>query len=109
MAAFPALASHTGIASFASLSAPGSKLPVDPKAKARASATDFEAAFLSSMFNQMFSGVDGEGPLGGAGAGGVWRSFLSDEYTKIFAKAGGVGLADHVYRALIAQQEASVR
>jgi peptidoglycan hydrolase FlgJ len=109
MATFPALASQTGVASFASLSASGSKPVLDPKAKARASATDFEATFLSSMFNQMFSGVDGEGPLGGSGASGVWRSFLSDEYAKIFAKAGGVGLADHVYRALIAQQEASVR
>jgi peptidoglycan hydrolase FlgJ len=109
MATVPALASHTGVASFASLSSPGSKLALDPKAKARASATDFEASFLSSMFNQMFSGVDGEGPMGGSGASGVWRSFLSDEYAKIFAKAGGVGLADHVYRALIAQQEASVR
>jgi len=109
MAAVPALASQTGVASFASLSLSGSKPAFDPKAKARASATDFEAAFLSSMFNQMFSGVDGEGPMGGSGGAGVWRSFLSDEYAKIFAKAGGVGLADHVYSALIAQQEASVR
>jgi Rod binding domain-containing protein len=36
----------------------------------------------------------------------VWRSFLGEEYAKSFAKAGGIGLADHVYRALIAQQEA---
>ena len=107
MATVPALASQTGAASFASLTVAGSKL--DPKAKARASATDFEASFLSSMFNQMFSGLDGEGPMGGSGGSGVWRSFLSDEYAKIFAKAGGVGLADHVYSALIAQQEASVR
>jgi Rod binding domain-containing protein len=36
----------------------------------------------------------------------MWRSFLSDEYGKSFAKAGGIGIADHVYGALIAQQEA---
>jgi Rod binding domain-containing protein len=30
---------------------------------------------------------------------------LTDEYAKTVAKSGGVGLADHVYRALIAQQE----
>jgi peptidoglycan hydrolase FlgJ len=61
--------------------------------------------FLSSMFNQMFTGIDGEGPFGGGGAAGVWRSFLSDEYAKSFAKAGGIGIADHVQRALMAQQE----
>jgi peptidoglycan hydrolase FlgJ len=58
------------------------------------------------MFSQMFTAVDGEGPIGGSPGIGVWRSFLNDEYAKSFAKAGGIGLADHVYRTLIAQQEA---
>ncbi len=75
------------------------------KAKARASAQDFEAVFLNSMFSQMFTGLDGEGPFGGGGGAGVWRSFLSDEYAKTFAKAGGIGIADQVYRSLLAQQE----
>jgi peptidoglycan hydrolase FlgJ len=78
----------------------------DAKAKARANAVDFEAMFLSSMFSNMFTSINGEGPFGGGGAGGVWRSFLSDEYAKSFAKAGGIGIADSVYRSLIAQQEA---
>jgi Rod binding domain-containing protein len=77
----------------------------DVQAKARANAVDFEAMFLSTMFSHMFTGIDGDGPFGGGGAGGVWRSFLSDEYAKSFAKAGGIGLADSVYRSLIAQQE----
>ncbi len=74
-------------------------------AKARAKATDFESSFLSVMFGQMMTGIDGEGPFGGSGAPGVWRSFLTDEYAKSFTKAGGIGLADHVYRAILAQQE----
>jgi peptidoglycan hydrolase FlgJ len=78
----------------------------DAKAKARANAVDFEAMFLSTMFNHMFTSVDGEGPFGGGGGAGVWRSFLSEEYAKSFAKSGGIGLADSVYRSLIAQQEA---
>jgi flagellar protein FlgJ len=78
----------------------------DVQAKARANAVDFEAMFVSTMFNHMFTSIAGEGPFGGGGAGGVWRSFLSDEYAKSFAKAGGIGLADSVYRSLIAQQEA---
>jgi Rod binding domain-containing protein len=110
MSAIPSFATQTGAASLSALTSPIDK-PVfdssaaDPKAKARKQATDFEAMFLNSMFSQMFTGIDGEGPFGGAGATGVWRSFLSDEYAKSFAKAGGVGLADHVYRALLAQQE----
>ena len=75
--------------------------------KARANAVDFEATFLNEMFSHMLTGIDGDGPFGGGGAGGVWRSFLSDEYAKTFAKSGGIGLADDVYRSLIAQQEAN--
>jgi peptidoglycan hydrolase FlgJ len=75
-------------------------------AKAKAAAQDFEAVFLNSMFQQMFTGIDGEGPFGGSGATGIWRSFLTDEYSKTFAKAGGIGITDDIYRSLIAHQEA---
>ena len=83
----------------------GSKLSAATNAKAKATSQDFEAVFLNSMFQQMFTGMDGDGPFGGSGATGVWRSFLTDEYSKTFAKAGGIGVADQVYRSLIAQQE----
>ena len=118
LAPLPALASATGSASLGALglrAAQDARLPADTrsstdaKAKARKSSVDFEAVFLNSMFNQMFTSVDGEGPYGGSGATGVWRSFLSDEYAKSFAKSGGIGIADHVYRSLLAQQEASSR
>ena len=46
-------------------------------------AQNFEAMFLNSMFQQMFTGIDGEGPFGGSGALKVWRSFLTDQYAKI--------------------------
>jgi peptidoglycan hydrolase FlgJ len=78
-------------------------------AKARAAAEDFEAVFLNSMFGQMMTNLDGEGPFGGSKATGVWRSMLTNEYSKAFAKAGGVGLAKHVYGTLIAQQEARAK
>ena len=76
-------------------------------AKARTSAVEFETVFLNSMFSQMFTATDGEGPIGGGGGAGVWRSFLTEEYAKSFAKSGGIGIADHVYRSLITQQEAN--
>jgi peptidoglycan hydrolase FlgJ len=81
------------------------KLAAAGKSEAHAAAQDFEAVFLNSMFQHMFTGVDGEGPFGGQGATGVWRSVLTDQYAKAIAKAGGVGIADHVYRSLMAQQE----
>jgi flagellar protein FlgJ len=74
-------------------------------AKAWAAAQDFEAVFLNSMFQQMYTGISGDGPFGGKGATGVWRSLLTQQYAKSFAKAGGIGFADQVYRTLIAQQE----
>jgi flagellar protein FlgJ len=74
--------------------------------KAKSTAQDFESVFLNNMFQQMFTGLDGEGPFGGGGATGVWRSFLTDEYSKSFAKAGGIGIANEVYRSLIAHQGA---
>lgn len=77
-------------------------------AKARATAQDFEAVFLNSMFGQMFTHVN-EGPFGGGQAANTWRSFLTDEYARNFAKAGGVGIADTVYKELIALQEAKAK
>ena len=72
-------------------------------AKAKASAQDFEAVFLNTMFQQMFAGV-GNGPFGGGHGAQIWRSFLTDEYAKSFVKAGGIGIAPQVERALLAQQ-----
>ena len=77
-------------------------------AKARTAAQDFEAVFLNSMFSQMFAGVN-EGPFGGGQAANTWRSFLTDEYARNFAKAGGIGIADSVYKELIALQEARAK
>ena len=77
------------------------------QAKAKATATDFEAMFLNSMFAQMTSGLKGEGPFGDTVGTGVWRSMLTEQYSKSFAKAGGVGIASEVYRTLIMQQAKS--
>ena len=74
------------------------------KGKAKAAAQDFEAMFLNTMFQQMFTGIDGDGPFGGSGALKVWRSFLTDQYAKTFAKSGGIGIAADVYNELLRQQ-----
>jgi len=72
--------------------------------KAKAQAQDFEAMFLNSMFSQMTSSVKGEGPFGDTTGTGVWRSMLTDQYSRNFAKAGGIGISNDVYRTLILQQ-----
>jgi Rod binding domain-containing protein len=72
--------------------------------KAKASSQDFEAMFLNSMFSQMTTGLKGEGPFGDTPGTGVWRSMLTEQYSKSFAKAGGVGVSDAVFRTLIMQQ-----
>jgi Rod binding domain-containing protein len=72
--------------------------------KLRETAQDFEAVFINSMFQQMFANV-GQGPFSGGPGASIWRSFLTEEYSKSFAKAGGIGIADHVMRALLARQE----
>ena len=80
------------------------KVSPQAQAKAKASSQDFEAMFLNSMFSQMTSGIKGEGPFGDTQSTGVWRSMLTDQYSKNFAKAGGVGISNDVYRTLILQQ-----
>lgn len=77
------------------------------KSNAKAAARDFEAMFLNSMFQQMFTSIDGDGPFGGKGALKVWRSFLTDQYAKLYAQSGGIGIAKHVYDELLKMQGAS--
>ncbi|ABE62167.1 conserved hypothetical protein [Nitrobacter hamburgensis X14] len=79
---------------------------VSPQAvqKARTTSQDFEAMFLNSMFSQMTTGLKGEGPFGDTPGTGVWRSMLTEQYSKSFAQAGGVGVSDAVFRTLIMQQ-----
>ena len=80
------------------------KVSPQAQAKAKSTATDFEAMFLNSMFAQMTSGLKGEGPFGDTPGTGIWRSMLTEQYSKSFAKAGGVGISNEVYRTLILQQ-----
>ena len=80
------------------------KVSPQAQAKAKATATDFEAMFLNSMFSQMTTGLKGEGPFGDTTGTGIWRSMLTDEYSKSFAKSGGVGISNDVFRTLILQQ-----
>ena len=84
------------------------KVSPQVQAKAKSTAQDFEAMFLNSMFSQMTSGLKGEGPFGSTTGTGIWRSMLTEQYSRQFAKAGGVGISNEVYRTLILQQAGRV-
>jgi flagellar protein FlgJ len=68
-------------------------------------AEDFEAMFLTQMMQPMFEGVSTDGIMGGGQAEEVYRSFMLDEYGKLMARAGGIGVADHVRKELLKLQE----
>jgi Rod binding domain-containing protein len=99
-----AMASQALAAQTVSGQATGSGKAVDMVA-AKKAAQSFEAMFMSQMFGHMFEGV-GKDTLFGGGAGEeMFRPMLIDEYGKLVAKKGGVGIADAVMHTLISQQE----
>jgi flagellar protein FlgJ len=85
-------------------SLPDTKGITDPK-QARETAKEFEAVFLSQMLKPIFESVNLEAPFGGGMGEEMWRSMQVDEYGKALANAGGIGIADAVFREMIKQQE----
>lgn len=77
------------------------------EAEARAAAESFEAHFLASFAESMFSGIKTDGPFGGGQGEAVFRSLLNEEYGKSMASSGGVGIADAVFSEILKIQEAS--
>lgn len=77
----------------------GAKQTVDQAAK------DFEAVFISQMFEQMWAEVPTDGAFGGGSGEKIFRSLMIQEMGKQIANQGGIGLADSVRREMIAMQE----
>lgn len=77
----------------------------DDPAKARAAAQEFEAFFLSQVLQSMFEGIKTDGMFGGGPAETAMRPLLLQEYGKLIAERGGIGLADAVMRELLITQE----
>lgn len=68
-------------------------------------AKEFEAVFVSEMLKPMFEGLELEAPFGGGKGEEVFNSFLLQEYGKMVAQTGTIGIADHVKQELINIQE----
>lgn len=75
----------------------------DPEAIERA-AKDFEAVMISEMLKPMLETVEVDSMFGGGKGEEVFRSMMTQEYGKMIAKTGGIGIADHVKAELIRQQ-----
>ncbi|MGK2873497.1 MAG: rod-binding protein [Alphaproteobacteria bacterium] len=74
-------------------------------AAARKTANEFEAMFLSQMLEHMTTGIKTDGPFGGGQGEEMFRSLLNQQYAEMLTKSGGIGIADHVYRQILALQE----
>ncbi len=73
-------------------------------AKLDAAAHDFEAMFISEMLKPMVESVEIDDMFGGGKGEEVFRSMMTEEYGKLLAKSGGIGLASPVKQALLAAQ-----
>jgi Rod binding domain-containing protein len=92
--------------------APGAPVATQPttgttpnRIAARGAAEDFESFFLSQSLESMFAGVETNSLFGGGQGETVYRSLMLQEYGKIAARSGGVGIADAVQRQMLSTQE----
>ncbi len=76
-------------------------------AKIDKTAQEFEAQFIAQMLENMFSTVETNPVLGGGEGEEMYRSLMVDEYGKLLARSGGIGVADHVKREMLRLQEAT--
>jgi peptidoglycan hydrolase FlgJ len=63
-------------------------------------AQEFESVMLGMVFKQMRASVGSSDPLDQGQANKIFKDMLDDEYSKTFAAAGGIGLADTLYRQM---------
>lgn len=86
------------------LAAPIMNAKAQEMQKIEAAAEEFEAVFVAEMLRPMFEGIQSDEMFGGGHAEDTWRGLLIDEYGKGIARAGGIGLADHIKAAMIEMQ-----
>lgn len=73
--------------------------------KAQEAAQEFEAFFLTQMLESMYAEMQPDPMFGGGQSEKIFRSFMLDEYGKMMAKSGGVGIADSIMSTLLQSQD----
>ncbi len=67
-------------------------------------AQKFEASFLTTMFETLFSGVPTDQTFGGGPGEDMWKGFLAEAMAKETAKRGGIGVSRAVEREMLKLQ-----
>lgn len=75
-----------------------------PTAAMRRAAQDFESVFLAEILRGMSQGLAGSGSS--SSGDDPFGSMLQDEYAKVIARRGGIGIADAVLREMMRAQAA---
>jgi len=84
--------------------APASSASAAPDARLRQTAEEFEAVFLAQVLQTMQTGIGGPGPMT-EGDNEAWSGMLQEEYGRLIAKSGGIGVADALMREMLKLQE----
>jgi flagellar protein FlgJ len=75
--------------------------------EARAAAEDFESMFLSQMLEAMFAQTGQDSAFGGGPGERAFQGLLHEEYAKVMAQSGGLGLVDRLTTEILRYQEAA--
>ena len=75
------------------------------EAKVREACRGFETMFLSMMYRQMRATVPDNTLFGKSNSQKIWQSMLDDSMMEEVSKAGGVGLADMIYKQLTLRKQ----
>jgi peptidoglycan hydrolase FlgJ len=67
-------------------------------ASAEKAQRDLEGILLQNVIESILP-KDSGGLYGGGVAGGMWRSVLAEHIGKQIARAGGIGIADHIFKS----------
>jgi len=78
---------------------------INPSANVEAAAQEFEAMFATQLLKPMFDTVPVNGAFGGGNGEAVMRTFMLQEYGKLVAKTGVLGIAAQVKTEMIRAQE----
>lgn len=73
--------------------------------RAKEAADEFEAVFITEMIKPMFEGISTDGMFGGGKGEEVFRGMMVQEYGKLIAKNGGIGLSSQIKEQIIKMQE----
>jgi Rod binding domain-containing protein len=90
------------IAAYAATASPRTAVEL----RAERAATDFEAMMLAELLRPMFEATVAPGLAGGGSGEAALAALLHEQYARIIAESGGVGVAPSVMAALIGLQSA---